>query len=322
MIAVVTGGTAGVGRATVRELARAGYDVAILARGADGLAAAAEDVAALGRRALPLAVDVADTVAVTTAAERIEDELGPIDVWINNAMASMFSPFVEMTPAEFARVTEVTYLGVVNGTRAALDQMRLRDRGTIVQIGSALAYRSIPLQSAYCGAKAAIRGFTDSLRCELEHDRSNIRLSMVQLPALNTPQFDWVRSHLPRRGQPVPPIYQPEVAARAIVRAAERRPRESWVGWPTLKAIVFGAKLAPAIGDHVLAKTGYDAQQTLEPRDASAPDNLFAPVLGDHGAHGRFDLRAKKSTRNEPALAAVGALAGLAVFALGLRLTS
>lgn len=310
------------GRATVRELARAGYDVAILARGGDGLAAAAEDVAALGRKALPLSVDVADAAAVTTAAERIEHELGPIDVWINNAMASMFSPFVEMSPAEYARVTEVTYLGVVNGTRAALDQMRARDRGTIVQVGSALAYRSIPLQSAYCGAKAAVRGFTDSLRCELEHDGSNIRLSMVQLPAVNTPQFDWVRSHLPRRGQPVPPIYQPEVPARAIVRAAQRPRRESWVGWPTFKAIVFGAKLAPAIGDRVLARTGYDAQQTLEPRDKSAPDNLFVPVPGDHGAHGRFDLKAKNSTRNEPVLAAVGAVAGLALFALGLRLTS
>lgn len=295
-VAVVTGGTAGVGRATVRELAAQGFDVAILARGEDGLRATKEEVERAGRRALTLSVDVADGKAVSAAAQRIERELGPIHVWINNAMTSVFSSFAQMTANEFDRVTHVTYLGVVNGTRAALSHMRKRNRGTIVQVGSALAYRSIPLQSAYCGAKAAIRGFTDSLRCELRHQNSGIDITMVQLPAVNTPQFDWVRSRLPNRAQPVPPIFQPEVPARAIVWAAKNPRREVYVGWPTLKAIILGAKLFPGIGDRLLARSGFSSQQTEESRDPRTPDNLFEPVAGDHGAHGRFDDRAKKSS--------------------------
>jgi NAD(P)-dependent dehydrogenase (short-subunit alcohol dehydrogenase family) len=293
-VAVVTGASAGVGRAVVRELARRGFDVALLARGSAGLDEARAEVVRSGRRALALPVDVADAGAVSDAAAGIERQLGPIAVWINNAVASVFSEFESMTPEEFERVTHVTYLGVVHGTRAALARMRFRDRGTIVQVGSALAYRSMPLQSAHCGAKAAIRGFTDSVRCELRHRRSGIRLTMVQLPALNTPQFDWGRAHLPHRPRPVPPVFQPEVAARAIVGATLRRPpREIVVGWPTLKAIVLGAKLFPGVGDWWLAKTGYGTQQASEAQDPDAPDNLFAPVPGDFGAHGRFDARAK-----------------------------
>jgi NAD(P)-dependent dehydrogenase (short-subunit alcohol dehydrogenase family) len=291
-VAVVTGGSAGVGRATTRLLAAEGFDVGLLARGPDGLAAAGDEVARIGRRALSVSVDVADAEGVSAAAERVERELGPIDVWINNAMTSVFAPFDRIEPDEFQRVTLVTYLGAVNGTRAALARMKPRGRGKIVQVGSALAYRSIPLQSAYCGAKAGIRGFTDSLRSELRHDGSGVEITMVHLPAVNTPQFGWVRSRLPRRAQPVPPIFQPEVAAHAIVWAATHRRREVYVGWPTVKAIVFGAKLFPAIGDKYLARTGYAAQQTLEPQE-ERPDNLFAPVAGDHGAHGTFDREAK-----------------------------
>ena len=292
---MVTGASAGVGRATVRALAAKGFDVGLLARGPDGLAAASDEVSALGRRALPVSVDVADAEGVGAAASRIEGELGPIDVWINNAMTSVFAPFDQIEPEEFARVTQVTYLGVVNGTRAALARMKPRGQGKIVQVGSALAYRSIPLQSAYCGSKAAIRGFTDSLRCELRHEGCGIDLTMVQLPAVNTPQFGWVRSRLPRRAQPVPPIFQPEVAARAIVWAAVHTRREVYVGWPTVMAVVFGAKLFPALGDEYLARMGHAAQQTDEPNHAG-PDNLFAPVAGDHGAHGTFDEGAKATS--------------------------
>jgi short-subunit dehydrogenase len=243
-----------------------------------------------------LPLDVADASAVEDAASRVEAELGPIDVWINDAMASVFAPFHETTADEFERVTRVTYLGTVNGTRAALARMTTRNRGTIVQVGSALAYRSIPLQSGYCGAKAAIRGFTDSIRCELRHFKSDVHVTMVQLPAVNTPQFGWVRSRLPNRAQPVPPIFQPEVAARAIVWAATHRRRELYVGWPSVKAIVFGAKLLPSVGDWYLGRTGFRSQQTKTPRDPSAPDNLYEPVPGDHGAHGTFDRRARSSS--------------------------
>jgi NAD(P)-dependent dehydrogenase (short-subunit alcohol dehydrogenase family) len=294
-IAVVTGASAGVGRATVRALAAKGFDVGLLARGPDGLVAARDDVVAMGRRALPLSVDVADADAVTSAANHIERQLGPIDVWINNAMTSVVGPFERIGPDEFERVTQVTYLGVVNGTRAALAHMRQRGRGKIIQVGSALAYRSIPLQSAYCGSKAAIRGFTDSIRCELRHDRSPIQITMVQLPALNTPQFGWVRSRLPRHPRPVPPVFQPEVAARAIVWAATHRRREIYVGWSTIKAIVLGAKLFPAVADVYLARTGYVSQQTKEP-GCEHPDNLFAAVAGDHGAHGVFERGAKATS--------------------------
>jgi short-subunit dehydrogenase len=295
-VAVVTGASAGVGRATVRALAERGYDVALIARGIEGLEGARKEVVRAGRRALVLPLDIADATAVEEAASRVEAELGPIDIWVNDAMASVFAPFHETTADEFERVTRVTYLGTVNGTRAALGRMRIRNRGTIVQVGSALAYRSIPLQSGYCGAKAAIRGFTDSVRCELRHYKSQVHMTMVQLPAVNTPQFGWVRSRLPNCAQPVPPIFQPEVAARAVVWAATHRRRELYVGWPTVKAIVFGAKLFPSIGDWYLGRTAFRSQQTTTPRDPSALDNLYAPVPGDHGAHGSFDHRATSSS--------------------------
>jgi NAD(P)-dependent dehydrogenase (short-subunit alcohol dehydrogenase family) len=291
-VVVVTGASAGVGRAVARAFSAPGTKLALLARGVEGLEGARKEAEAAGAKALPIALDVADSRAVEAAADRIEAELGPIDVWVNNAMVSVFSPFIEMNADEFRRVTDVTYLGYVHGTMAALRKMLPRDRGKIIQVGSALAYRSIPLQSAYCGAKAAIRGFTDSVRCELLHEKSNVKITMVQMPALNTPQFDWTRSRMPRKPQPVPPIFQPEVAARAVVWAAEHDRRELWVGWPTVKAVVFGAKLAPRIGDWYLGKRGYEVQQTNGARDPNAPEDLWQPVAGDHGAHGAFDQRA------------------------------
>ncbi len=296
-VVVVTGASGGVGRALVQLLAERGDRIALLARGADGLAGAAKEVAALGGTALPLQVDVADHDAVQAAAHRVEAELGPIDVWVNDAFAAAFAPFTQVTPAEFQRVTEVTYLGYVNGTRAALDRMLPRNRGTIVQVGSALAYRGIPLQTAYCGAKHAIQGFTEALRCELLHDRSKVRVTMVQLPAVNTPQFDWALTRMPRRPQPVPPIYQPEVAARAIAYAADHpRRREYWVGGTTVATLLANA-VAPGLLDRYLARTGYAGQQTDEPRDPRQPANLWDPADGerepDFGAHGRFNGRAK-----------------------------
>jgi NAD(P)-dependent dehydrogenase (short-subunit alcohol dehydrogenase family) len=298
-IVVVTGGTAGVGRATVRELARRGASVGILARGVEGLDAARDEVESLGARALAIRTDVANPTDVESAAEWIEAELGPIDAWVNNAMVSVFSPIRSTTADEFRRVTDVTYLGVVYGTLAALRWMLPRDSGVIVQVGSALAYRSIPLQAAYCAAKHAVAGFTDSLRSELLHDRSGVRVTMVQLPALNTPQFDWVRSRLPKRAQPVPPIYQPEVAARAILRAIERPERESHIGLPTVAAIQL-QKLVPGVLDRYLASTAYDGQQTDEPEDAARADNLFMPVGVDLGAHGRFDAMARDGDVTTP----------------------
>jgi NAD(P)-dependent dehydrogenase (short-subunit alcohol dehydrogenase family) len=291
MIVVVTGASAGVGRAVVRAFAREGADVGLLARGLDGLDGARREVEAAGRRALVVPTDVADAVAVEDAAARIERELGEIDVWVNNAMASVFSPVKWPEADEVRRVTEVTYLGVVYGTLAALKRMLPRDRGSIVQVGSALAYRGIPLQAAYCGAKHAIQGFTESLRCELLHDRSHVHVTMVQLPAMNTPQFDWVKSRLPRQPQPVPPIYEPEIAADAIVWAASGRRRELSVGAPTVAAI-WGDKLASGLLDRYLARTGFDSQQTDEPADPDRPDNLWYPLPGDHGARGRFASRA------------------------------
>jgi short-subunit dehydrogenase len=288
---VITGASAGVGRATAREFAKHGSYVALLSRGEAALEAARTEVEALGGRALILQVDVANAEQIEKAAATVEQELGPIDVWINNAMVSVFSPFKEMTPDEFRRVTEVTYLGVVYGTMAALHYMIPRNRGTIVQVGSALAYRSIPLQSAYCGAKHAIRGFTDSLRSELLHDNVNVHLTMVQLPALNTPQFEWVKSRLPRKPQPVPPIFQPEVAARGIYWAAHHRRRELNIGFSSVKAII-GNKIFPGLLDRFLARHGSDAQQTDEPADRNRPNNLWMPLPKDFGAHGRFDDRA------------------------------
>jgi NADP-dependent 3-hydroxy acid dehydrogenase YdfG len=291
-VVVVTGASAGVGRATVRAFAKRGASIALLARDTEGLQAAAKEVTAAGGRALAVPTDVADAAAVDSAAERIELELGPIDIWVNVAMATIYAPLHRISPAEVRRATEVTYLGYVYGTMAALTRMRRRNRGTIVQVGSALAYRAIPLQAPYCGAKFAIRGFTDSLRSELLHDRSDIHLTMVQMPALNTPQFDWGLNKLAQRPQPVPPIFQPEVAAEAIVFAAHARRREVWVGAPTIKAIL-GNKLAPGLLDRYLARDGYRGQLSGEPADPSAPNNLFEPVPGDHGAHGRFDHRAQ-----------------------------
>src|SRR5579859_6900609 len=292
-VVVITGASAGVGRATVREFAERGAWIGLIARGQDGLEGARREVEAAGGKAVVLPVDVADAGQVESAAQRVEHELGPIDIWVNNAMTSVFSPIKEMTAEEFKRVTEVTYLGCVYGTLAALKRMLRRDRGTIVHVGSALAYRSIPLQAAYCGAKHALLGFFASLRTELLHDMSNVKTTMVQMPALNTPQFGWVKSRLPHKAQPVPPIFQPELAAQAIVYAAHHTPRELYVGWPTVKAII-GNKMVPWYADWVLARNGYKSQQTDEPRDPAQPDNLWQPLddRQDYGAHGVFDNRA------------------------------
>ena len=283
-VVVVTGAGYGVGRAVAEAFGRDGATVALLSRGAESLAAAERAIA----RSLAIPTDVADHEQVEAAAARVERELGPIDVWVNCAMATIFAPFVEITPEEFRRATEVTYLGYVWGTMAALRRMRPRNRGVVVQVGSALAYRSIPLQSAYCGAKHAINGFTQSVRTELLHDRSRVRVTNVHLPALNTPQFDVGRSKMPRRPQPVPPIYQPDVAAKAIVSAAKHDRREIWVGGSTFATIV-GERIAPWLGDLYLARTGVDAQQTEEPAPSARDDNLFEPVAGVRGARGRFD---------------------------------
>ena len=294
-VVVVTGASAGVGRATVREFARRGASIGVLARGADGLAAAKREVEALGVRASVIPTDVADHVQVEAAAAQVERELGPIDVWVNNAMVSVLSPVKAMQADEFRRVMEVTYLGYVHGTLSALARMRPRDRGVIVQVGSALAYRAIPLQSAYCAAKHAVQGFTESLRSELIHDGSRVRVTIVQLPAVNTPQFDWIRTRMPWNPQPVPPIYQPEVIARAIVWASEHNRRELTVGTSTVKAIV-GDKFIPGLLDRYLARIGYTAQQTKEPVARHRRDNLYQPIPGDHGAHGRFDAGARDSS--------------------------
>jgi NAD(P)-dependent dehydrogenase (short-subunit alcohol dehydrogenase family) len=291
-VAVVTGASAGIGRATARELAGRGWSLGLLARGEDGLKAAVGEVEALGVRALSLPVDVSDPDAVDRAADAVESELGPIQAWVNVAMTAVFGAFMDVPAEDFRRVTEVTYLGYVHGTRAALERMLPRDRGVIVQVGSALAYRGIPLQSAYCGAKHAIQGFTDSVRAELVHERSGVRISEVHLPAANTPQFRWVKSFMPNEAQPVPPIYQPEVAADAIAWVVEHPRRETWVGAPTV-ATVIANRIAPGLLDRYLGRTGYRSQQTDEPLDHDRPNNLHEPVPGDHGAHGAFDDRAK-----------------------------
>jgi NAD(P)-dependent dehydrogenase (short-subunit alcohol dehydrogenase family) len=289
-VVVITGASAGVGRATVRAFARAGADIALIARGEERLQAAREEVRLIGRRAIAIAADVADAEAIDAAAARAEAELGPIDCWVNNAMTSVFAPMMQVAPAEFRRVTDVTYLGVVHGTQAALRRMIPRGRGVVVQVGSALAYRGIPLQSAYCAAKHAIVGYTESVRAELLHDGVDIHIIIVHLPAINTPQFDWVLSRLDRRAQPVPPIFAPEVAARAIEWASRHRKRELVVGWPTFKAI-WGNRFGPGIADRILARCGYEDQQTEEPESPDRPSNLWDPVPGDFGAHGRFDGR-------------------------------
>lgn len=291
-IVVITGAGAGVGRATATEFARNGCDVALLSRDNGRLEQAASELRQFGVRALPIPTDVADADAVEAAAEQVERELGPIDVWVNVAMATVFAPVSKLTAAEFQRGTAVTYLGQVHGTMAALKRMRPRNRGSIVNVGSALAYRSVPLQSIYCGAKFAIRGFTDSLRSELIHDKVDVTLTMVDLPAVNTPQFDWARNKMGRKAQPVPPIYQPEVAARAIYFGAFHPRRQIWVGFPTVKAILAN-RIAPGLLDRYLARSGYTGQLTDQPEDPAAPGNLFEPVAGAYGAHGRFDDQAR-----------------------------
>jgi NAD(P)-dependent dehydrogenase (short-subunit alcohol dehydrogenase family) len=321
-VVVITGASAGVGRATARAFAQHGAHLGLVARGHEGLNGAQAEVEALGGRALVLPTDVTDHDQVEAAAAAVEAAFGPIDIWINNAMVSVFSPVMQMTPKEFKRVTDVTYLGYVYGTLAALRRMQPRDRGVIVQVGSALAYRSIPLQSAYCAAKHAIRGFTNSLRCELIHDGSHVRVTMVQLPALNTPQFTWVKSRLPRKPQPVPPIYEPEVAAKAIYWAAHHDRRELSVGMSTVKAII-GNKIIPGLLDYYLGQAGYEAQQYDGYDAPDRANNLWEPVPHDYGAHGDFDQRAHGHSlqlwadthRGWLALAGVG-LAGLVYAAL------
>lgn len=290
---MITGASAGIGRATAHAFAREGARIGLLARSAQALEDTRREVEDRGGEALVCVADVSDAAQVDAAASALEHRFGPIDVWINDAMISVFSPVAEMAPEEFKRVTEVTYLGYVYGTLAALKRMRPRNRGHIIQVGSALAYRGIPLQAAYCAAKHAIQGFCDSLRCELLHDRSGIVLTMVQMPAVNTPQFDWVKSRLPRKAQPVPPIYAPAVAAEALVWASHHERREIWVGMPTVEAIM-GNKFFPGLLDHYLARNGYDSQQRHDPEDPGRPNNLWKPVEGIHRTEGDFADRERK----------------------------
>jgi short-subunit dehydrogenase len=300
-VVVVTGASAGVGRAIARRFAEERAHIGLLARGSEGLDAAVEDVERAGGRAIAVAADVAEHTEVEAAAQMVEETFGPIDVWVNNAMTSVFAPFTEIAPEEFERVTAVTYFGFVNGTRAALARMEPRGRGVVVQVGSALAYRGIPLQSAYCGAKHAIQGFTDSIRAELLHRGSGVRLALVQLPALNTPQFDWGLSRLSRRPQPVPPIYDPDVAACAVVRIARHPRREVWVGASTAATVIANA-VAPGLVDRYLGHFGVDAQQTAEAAAINRPHNLWQPVAADHGVHGAFGSRAHDRAIAVPAV--------------------
>ena len=325
-VVVVTGASGGIGRASARAFAERGDHVALLARGEAGLRAAAEEVEAAGSRALVVPVDTADADAVEAAAQRVEDELGPIDVWVNVAFTSVFARFLEIAPQEFQRVTDVTYLGYVNGSRAALSRMVPRDEGVLVHVGSALGQRGIPLQAAYCGAKHALEGFHESVRTELLHDRSNVRSTVVEMPAVNTPQFQWVLSRLPKQARPVAPVYQPEVAAAAVVYAADHpRRRAYWVGASTAATIV-GNRLAGGLLDRYLARTGVSSQQTDRPRDPDQPENLWHPADGedghDFGAHGPFDAESCSRSvqqwlsRHRSALGAA-AMAGAVGLALG-----
>lgn len=288
---VITGGSAGLGRSMVREFAKHGANIGLIARGIDGLKAANKEIEDLGGKSFIAVADVAHANEVENAAQKIESHFGSIDIWINNAMVSVFAPFEKIEPKDFERVTDVTYLGQVYGTKAALKRMKPRNKGTIILIGSALAYRGIPLQSAYCGAKHAIHGFFESLRSELIKEKSNIKLSMVQLPAMNTTQFEFVKSYLPNQPKPMGKIYEPEVAARAIVELARNFERELYVGYPTVKTIL-GNKIVPGYLDKYLAETGYNGQQTDEPASPDRQNNLYAPLPGDHGAHGNFDADA------------------------------
>ena len=294
-VVVVTGAGAGLGRAIVQAFARRGAHIGLVSRGLDRLEDARREVESLGGKALVLPGDVADPATTEHAATRTEEVFGPIDVWVNDAMTTVFSPFHEMTAEDFKRVTEVTYLGFVYGTLAALKRMRQRDRGTIVQVGSALAYRSIPLQSAYCGAKHAIMGFTDSIRTELIHDGSRVQLTVVQMPALNTPQFSWCKSNMRRKAQPVPPIFQPEVGAEAVYWAAHQHHREVFVGLPTLRAI-WGQRLMPGVLDHLAARLAWDGLMYDGGADPNRPVDLHTPVPGHQAAHGDFDSRARSSS--------------------------
>ncbi|MFP7762253.1 SDR family oxidoreductase [Marisediminicola sp. LYQ134] len=316
-IAVVTGGSAGLGRAIVRELADQGWDVAVLARGADGVAAAVSDVEQRGRRALGVPTDVADREAVESAASRVEAELGPIDLWVNDAMVGVFGEFLSTSPEDFERATAVNYFGFVNGTRAALSRMVPRGSGHVIQVGSALAHRGIPLQAAYCAAKHAVQGFTESVTTELIHQKSPVRISTVDMPALNTIQFNWVKTELPHHPQPVPPIFQPEVGARAIAAVALKPRRRTWVGEPTVMTVL-GNRFVAGFMDWYLAKTGYDGQQAPDKSEAMWEDNLYAPTPGDHGAHGIFDDRARTSSPQVWYVANRGLARGLLAAAAGL----
>jgi NAD(P)-dependent dehydrogenase (short-subunit alcohol dehydrogenase family) len=326
---VITGASAGIGRAAARLFAAREDRLGLIARGKGGLDGAVRDVRRAGGTALAVPADVADPAQVEAAAQQIEEALGPIDVWVNVAFTSVFAPFHEITPQEFQRVTEVSYLGFVYGTMAALRRMRPRDRGTIVQVGSALGDRSIPLQSAYCGAKHAINGFTESLRCELMHDKSGVRVTVVQMPAVNTPQFSWVRSKLPRHPQPVPPIYQPEVAARGIVYAADHPGRKQYLVGATTAATILADRIAPALLDRYLARTGYKSQQTSD-KSRGRPDNLWEPVDespgDDYGAHGEFDdsshPRSAQLLLSQHPLAATATAAGAATALAGVVLAN
>lgn len=314
-VVVITGASAGVGRATACAFARRGACIGLLARGLDGLKATQDEVESLGGKALIVQTDVADPEQIEQAAEQVEAAFGPIDIWINNAMTTVFSPISDISPEEYRRVTEVTYLGAVWGTMAALKRMRSRNRGVIVQVSSALAYRAIPLQAAYCGAKHGLRAFTTSLRSELAHENSDIHVTMVHMPALNTPQFDWGRTHLTHQPQPVPPIFQPEVAADAIVWAAHHRRRDLFLGMSSLMA-VWANRIVPGIADWYLARTGFKSQQIDERIDPDRPSNLWQPMAGDYGAHGRFDDVAKSHStqlwisQNRSRVALAGAFGG------------
>lgn len=323
-VVVITGASGGIGRATVQEFARHGAQIGLIARGKAGLEGAKRDVERLGGRAIMIPTDVADANAMEAAAEQVEQTLGPIDVWVNVAFTSVFAPFIEITPDEYKRVTEVTYLGFVYGTMAALKRMKPRDRGVIVNVGSALAYRGIPLQSAYCGAKHAIQGFTESVRSELYHDKSSVKIVMPQMPGVNTPQFTWVKSKLPRKAQPVPPIYQPELPAQAIYWFAHRpNKRQMYVGASTA-IVVTGNKLLPGLGDHYLGRTGFESQQYDGPRDPNQPENLWEPADDekDYGAHGAFDSRSVNRSYELWASEHLGVLAlagaGVAAASIGL----